>query len=110
MVGSFAAQQALGLGQIIRRLAFKIGGFEITVAAALSGAKLPLAVVNPRQIRDCARAFGRLAKPVLGPANGRTRGTHALDAQVIALFAERVRPEPRPRSGCRVGRAPAPDP
>lgn len=98
MVGSFAAQQALGLGQIIRRLAFKIGGFEITVAAALSGAKLPLAVVNPRQIRDCARAFGRLAK------------THALDAQVIALFAERVRPEPRPRSGCRVGRAPAPDP
>lgn len=98
MVGSFAAQQAVGLGQIIRRLAFKIGGFEITVAAALSGAKLPPAVVNPRQIRDCARAFGRLAK------------THALDAQVIALFAERVRPEPRPRSGCRVGRAPAPDP
>lgn len=98
MVGSFAAQRALGLGQIIRRLAFKIGGFEITVAAALSGAKLPLAVVNPRQIRDCARAFGRLAK------------THALDAQVIALFAERVRPEQRPRSGCRVGRAPAPDP
>ena len=98
MVGSFAAQRALGLGQIIRRLAFKISGFEITVAAALSGAKLPPAMVNPRQIRDCARAFGRLAK------------THALDAQVIALFAERVRPEPRPRSGCRVGRAPAPDP
>jgi transposase len=98
LVGSFAAQQALGLGQIIRRLAFKIGGFEITVAAALSGAKLPPAMVNPRQIRDCARAFGRLAK------------THALDAKVIALFAERVRPEPRPRSGCRVGRAPAPDP
>jgi hypothetical protein len=62
LVGSFAAQQALGLGQIIRRLAFKIGGFEITVAAALSGAKLPPAMVNPRQIRDCARAFGRLAK------------------------------------------------
>jgi transposase len=98
LVGSFAAQQALGLGQIIRRLAFKIGGFEIIVAAALSGAKLPPAMVNPRQIRDCARAFGRLAK------------THALDAQVIALFAERVRPKPRPRSGCRVGRAPAPDP
>ena len=87
MVGFFAAQQALGLGQIIRWLAFKIGGFEITVAAALSGAKLPPAMVNPRQNRDCARAFGRLAK------------THALDAQVIALFAERVRPEPRPRSG-----------
>jgi len=42
------------------------------------------AVVNPRQIRDFARATGRLAK------------TDALDAQVIALFAERIRPEPRP--------------
>ncbi|MCW2239453.1 IS110 family RNA-guided transposase [Azospirillum canadense] len=60
------------------------GGFELTVAAALAGAGLPLAVVNPRQIRDFARAIGRLAK------------TDALDAQVIALFAERIRPEPRP--------------
>jgi transposase len=60
------------------------GGFEIVVAAALAGAALPLAVVNPRQIRDFARATGRLAK------------TDALDAQVIALFAERILPEPRP--------------
>jgi transposase len=60
------------------------GGFELTVAAALAGAGLPLAVVNPRQIRDFARATGQLAK------------TDALDAQVIALFAERIRPEPRP--------------
>jgi len=60
------------------------GGFEITVAAVLAGAGLPLAVVNPRQIRDFARATGRLAK------------TDALDAQIIALFAERIRPEPRP--------------
>jgi transposase len=60
------------------------GGFEVTVAAALAGAGLPLAVVNPRQIRDFARALGKLAK------------TEAIDAQVIALFAERVRPEPRP--------------
>jgi transposase len=60
------------------------GGFEVTVAAALAGAGLPLAVVNPRQIRAFARATGRLAK------------TDALDAQVIALFAERIRPEPRP--------------
>jgi transposase len=59
------------------------GGFEIVVAAALAGAALPLAVVNPRQIRDFARATGRLAK------------TDALDAQVTALFAERIRPEPR---------------
>jgi transposase len=60
------------------------GGFELTAAAALAGAGLPLAVVNPRQIRDFARATGRLAK------------TDALDAQIIALFAERIRPEPRP--------------
>ena len=60
------------------------GGFETTVAAALAGAHLPVAVVNPRQIRDFARATGRLAK------------TDALDAQVIALFAERIRPDPRP--------------
>lgn len=60
------------------------GGFEVTVAAALAGAGLPLAVVNPRQIRDFARATGRLAK------------TDALDAQIIALFAERIRPQPRP--------------
>lgn len=59
------------------------GGFEVTVAAALAGAGLPLAVINPRQIRDFARATGRLAK------------TDALDAQAIALFAERIRPEAR---------------
>jgi transposase len=59
------------------------GGFEMTVAAALAGAGLPLAVINPRQIRDFARATGRLAK------------TDALDAQAIALFAERIRPEAR---------------
>jgi transposase len=62
------------------------GGFEITVIATLAAAQLPLAVVNPRQIRDFARAIGRLAK------------TDALDAQVIALFAECVRPQPRPIS------------
>lgn len=60
------------------------GGFEVTVAAAVAGTGLPLAVVNPRQVRDFARATGRLAK------------TDRLDAEAIALFAERVRPEPRP--------------
>jgi transposase len=59
------------------------GGFELVIAGALAAARLPLAVVNPRQIRDFARAVGQLAK------------TDALDAQIIALFAERVRPEPR---------------
>jgi transposase len=60
------------------------GGFELPVAAALAAAALPLAVVNPRQIRDFARALGRLAK------------TDRLDAEVIALFAERVHPVSRP--------------
>ena len=60
------------------------GGFETTVAAALAGAGLPLAVVNPRQIRDFARALGKLAK------------TDAIDAKVIAIFAEKIRPQARP--------------
>lgn len=60
------------------------GGFETVVAAGLAAAGLPLAVVNPRQIRDFARAVGRLAK------------TDPLDAAVIAQFGEAVRPEPRP--------------
>ena len=60
------------------------GGFEVTVAATLGAAQLPLAVVNPRQIRDFARATGRLAK------------TDRLDAEAIARCAEAIRPEPRP--------------
>jgi transposase len=60
------------------------GGFEVTVAARLAAAGLPLVVVNPRQIRDFARATGRLAK------------TDRLDAEAIARFAEAVRPPPRP--------------
>ncbi len=60
------------------------GGFETTVAAALTGAGLPLAVVNPRQIRSFAKALGKLAK------------TDAINAEVIALFADKVRPQARP--------------
>jgi transposase len=60
------------------------GGYEIPVAATLAGAGLPLAVVNPRQVRDFARATGQLAK------------TDPLDAHVIARFAQAVRPTPRP--------------
>jgi transposase len=82
-----------GLAELVERLgalSVKLvaleatGGFETVVAAALAAAGLPLAVVNPRQIRDFARATGRLAK------------TDALDAGAIARFAEVVRPEPRP--------------
>jgi transposase len=63
------------------------GGFEATVAAAVAGAGLPLAIVNPAQIRAFARAVGRLAK------------TDRLDAALIARFAEQVRPKPRPLAG-----------
>jgi transposase len=60
------------------------GGLERLVVAALALAGLPLAVVNPRQVRDFAKATGRLAK------------TAALDAAVLAHFAEAIRPAPRP--------------
>jgi transposase len=49
------------------------GGLQERAAAGLSAAGLTVAVVNPRQVRDFARATGRLAKLVLGPAS-RTRG------------------------------------
>jgi transposase len=60
------------------------GGWQCSLVAALAVAKLSFAVVNPRQIRDFAKATGQLAK------------TDALDAGVIAHFAEAVRPTPRP--------------
>ena len=59
------------------------GGWELAVVAALAAATLPVAVVNPRQVHDFAKAVGQLAK------------TDQLDAQVIARFGEAVRPEPR---------------
>jgi transposase len=60
------------------------GGMEVRLAAALAAAGLPVAVVNPRQVRAFARATGRLAK------------TDRLDAAAIARFAEAVRPPARP--------------
>lgn len=60
------------------------GGLERLVVAALALAGLPVAVINPRQARDFAKATGRLAK------------TDALDAAVLAHFADAIRPEPRP--------------
>jgi len=60
------------------------GGYEHAVAATLATAGVPVVIANPRQIRAFARATGHLAK------------TDAIDAQVLALFAERVRPTPRP--------------
>ena len=60
------------------------GGLETTVAALLARRGLPVAIVNPRQVRDFAKAMGILAK------------TDKLDARAIALFAERIQPTPRP--------------
>ena len=60
------------------------GGLEVPLVSALAAAALPVVVVNPRQVRDFARATGKLAK------------TDALDAQVLAHFAEAVRPSVRP--------------
>lgn len=90
---STVANDADGLETLIRRLKpveprlvvlEATGGYEAPVAAALSTAGLPVAVVNPRQVRDFAKATGQLAK------------TDRIDAATLALFAERVRPEPRP--------------
>jgi transposase len=60
------------------------GGFEHTVVAALATAGLPVVVANPRQVHDFGKATGQLAK------------TDRIDAALLALFAERVRPEVRP--------------
>jgi transposase len=60
------------------------GGCESVVALELGTAKLPVAVVNPRQVRDFARATGQLAK------------TDRLDAAILAHFAAAIRPDPRP--------------
>jgi transposase len=62
------------------------GGLEVPVVRALQRAGIPVAVINPRQARDFAKATGRLAK------------TDKIDAAVLAHFAEAVRPEPRPLS------------
>lgn len=60
------------------------GGYELAVVAALVEAQLPIVVVNPRQVRDFAKATGELAK------------TDALDALILAQFGARVRPGVRP--------------
>ena len=59
------------------------GGYEGAVVASLAAAQLPVAVINPRQVRDFAKAMGFLAK------------TDQIDAGVLALFGQRVRPEQR---------------
>jgi transposase len=58
------------------------GGWERTVVAALHAAAIPVSVVNPRQVRDYARASGRLAK------------TDQIDAQVLSAFGRAIQPRP----------------
>jgi transposase len=59
------------------------GGYEVFAASSLAEAGLPVVIVNPRQVRNFAKATGILAK------------TDAIDARVIARFAEAVKPEVR---------------
>lgn len=59
------------------------GGLEVDAATGLSATALPVAVLNPRWIRDFAKSMGVLAK------------TDSLDAKVLAQYAQRMRPEPR---------------
>ena len=60
------------------------GGLEVRIATELAGKGLPVAVINPRQARDFAKATGRLAK------------TDQVDAAVLAEFAKAIRPQARP--------------
>jgi transposase len=87
------ARNARGLDELIARLREvspqivaleATGGFETVAAAALAGAKLPVVIVNPAQVRAFAKALGKRAK------------TDPIDAAVIAHFAEATKPQVRP--------------
>ena len=90
---AFAVERnGAGLAALVKRLTPLLpslvvveatGGFESTTAAALAGAGLPLAIINPAQVRHYAQALGKRAK------------TDPIDAKVIARFAADVRPEAR---------------
>ncbi|MBH0200653.1 MAG: IS110 family transposase [Nitrospira sp.] len=87
------ANEEAGWAQLVERLRAvsptlvvleATGGYELPVTGALAAAQLPVVVVNPRQVRDFAKATGILAK------------TDALDAQMLAHFAEVIQPTLRP--------------
>ena len=82
-----------GIAQVVKRLVAvgptlivmeATGGLEVRLASELAGTGLPLAVINPRQARDFAKATGQLAK------------TDSVDATVLAAFARAIRPAVRP--------------
>ena len=87
------ANTELGIATLVKRLAKlqptlvvleATGRLESAAVSALAVAEIPLAIINPRQVRDFARFTGKLAK------------TDKLDARMLARFADAVRPEPRP--------------
>jgi transposase len=82
-----------GIGQVVKRLVAltpalivmeATGGLEIRLACELAAKNLPVAIINPRQARDFARATGQLAK------------TDLVDATILAAFARAIRPAVRP--------------
>jgi transposase len=73
--------QAIGPVLIVREAT---GGWEVRLATAWAGQGLPVAVINPRQARDFAKALGRLAK------------TDRVEAAVLAALAQAIRPPARP--------------
>ena len=83
------AKDVQKLTEQLRKLKIKLivleatGGYGTTLAAELQQAGLAVAVVNPRQVRNFAKATGRLAK------------TDRIDAEVLALFAQRIQPPAR---------------
>jgi len=79
-----ALVEQLAAGEPERIVLEASGGYELLVVAALADRHLPVVVVNPRQVRDFARATGQLAK------------TDRIDAHVLARFGEAIRPEVRP--------------
>ena len=81
LVGLVALAKAKGAALVVMEAT---GGYETAAVLALQRDGLPVAVVNPRQVRDFARAHGRLAK------------TDAIDARVLARFGAVVRPRPLP--------------
>ena len=79
------ANDERGIGELVARcqaltptliVCEATGGYEAALVAALATAQLPVVVANPRQVRDFAKATGQLAK------------TDAIDAQILALFAD----------------------
>lgn len=92
--GSFSTRNdEAGIAELVQRLKGvevglivleATGGLQAPLVAELAVAQVPVAVVNPRQVRDFAKATGKLAK------------TDAIDAEVLAHFADAVRPQVRP--------------